>query len=131
MLKNTSVTELLRQKVMIMNEFLSITQQELLMVDLESLSPLLERKDGLINEIRLIDEALGLHDSYPPESEPLRVELAELVEAVLENERTLEGRLLEEQSQLRQEIRNLDQESQLKQYLKKTKDKGGTVNLKH
>lgn len=131
MLKNTSVTELLRQKVMIMNDFLSITQQELLMVDLESLSPLLERKDGLINEIRLIDEALGLHDGDPPDSEPLRVELAELVEAVLENERALEGRLLEEQSQLRQEIRNLDQESQLKQYLKKTKDKGGTVNLKH
>lgn len=131
MLKNDSVTELLRQKVMIMNEFLTITQQELLMVDLESLSPLLERKDGLINELRLIDEALGLHDGDPPESEPLRVELAELVEAVLENERVLEGRLLEEQSRLREEIRGLDQESQLKQYLKKTRDKGGTVNLKH
>ena len=130
MLKNASVTELLRQKVMIMNEFLSITQQELLLVDLESLSPLLERKDGLINEIRLIDEALGLHDGHPPDSEPLRAELAELVEGVLENERALEGRLLEEQSRLRQEIRGLDQESQLKQYLKKTKDKGGTVNLK-
>ena len=131
MLKNDSVTELLRQKVIIMNEFLSITQQELLMVDLESLSPLLERKDGLISEIRLIDEALGLHDGDPPDSEPMRVELAELVEAVLENERALEGRLLEDQSRLRQEIRSLDQESQLKQYLKKTKDKGGTVNLKH
>ncbi len=131
MLKNDSVTELLRQKVMIMHEFLSITQQELLMVDLENLSPLLERKDGLINEIRLIDEALGLHDGDPPDSEPLRVELAELVEAVLENERALEGRLLEEQSRLREEIRGLDQESRLKQYLKKTKDKGGTVNLKH
>ena len=131
MLKNASVTELLRQKVIIMNEFLSITQQELLMVDLEKLSPLLERKDGLISEIRLIDEALGLHDSDPPDSEPMRVELAELVEAVLENERALEERLLEEQSRLRQEIRGLDQESQLKQYLKKSTDKGGTVNLKH
>ena len=131
MLKNDSVTELLRQKVIIMNEFLSITQQELLMVDLERLSPLLERKDGLISEIRLIDEALGLHDSDPPDSEPMRVELAELVEAVLENERALEERLLEEQSRLRQEIRGLDQESQLKQYLKKSTDKGGTVNLKH
>lgn len=131
MLKNASVTELLRQKVMIMNEFLSITQQELLLVDLEKLSPLLERKDGLINEIRLIDEALGLHDGDPPDSDPLRVELDGLVEAVLENERALEGRLLEEQSRLRKEIRGLDQESQLKQYLKKTRDKGGTVNLKH
>ena len=131
MLKNASVTELLRQKVIIMNEFLSITQQELLMVDLEKLSPLLERKDGLISEIRLIYEALGLHDGDPPDSEPMRVELAELVEAVLENERALEERLLEEQSRLRQEIRGLDQESQLKQYLKKSTDKGGTVNLKH
>ena len=131
MLKKDSVTELLRQKVIIMNEFLSITQQELLMVDLERLSPLLERKDGLISEIRLIDEALGLHDGDPPDSEPMRVELAELVEAVLENERALEERLLEEQSRLRQEIRGLDQESQLKQYLKKSTDKGGTVNLKH
>ena len=130
MLKNSSVTELLRQKVMIMNEFLSITQQELLLVDLESLSPLLKHKDGLISEIRLIDEALGLHDGDPPESEPLRIELEELVEAVLENERALEGRLLEEQSKLRGDIRSLDQESQLKQYLKKAKDKGGTVNLK-
>ena len=130
MLKNSSETELLRQKVMIMNEFLSITQQELLLVDLESLSPLLEHKDGLISEIRLIDEALGLHDGDPPESEPLRIELEELVEAVLENERALEGRLLEEQSKLRGDIRSLDQESQLKQYLKKAKDKGGTVNLK-
>ena len=131
MLKNASVTELLRQKVIIMNEFLSITQQELLMVDLEKLSPLLERKDGLISEIRLIDEAIGLHDGDPQDSEPLRVELAGLVEDVLENERALEGRLLGEQSRLWQEIRGLDQESQLKQYLKKTKHKGGTVNLKH
>lgn len=130
-MKNASVTELLRQKVIIMNEFLSITQQELLMVDLEKLSPLLERKDGLISEIRLIDEAIGLHDGDPRDSEPLRVELAGLVEDVLENERALEGRLLGEQSRLWQEIRGLDQESQLKQYLKKTKHKGGTVNLKH
>lgn len=128
---NNSMTELLRQKLLILNEFLSITQRELLLVELEELEPLLEKKNGLIKEIQLIDEALGLHDAYPPESEPLRIELAEVVEAVLDNESALEERLLDEQSRLRQEMRDLDQETQLKHYLKKAKSKGGTVNLKH
>ena len=130
MANEETVPELLRHKLSIMNEFLTITQQELLLVDLEKLPPLLERKDGLIREILLIDETLNLHQTFPPESDPLRDELARVVEAVLENERTLEERLMDEQSRLRQEMRDLDQETRLKQYLERAKTKGGTVNLK-
>lgn len=121
---------LFRQKIAIMQDFLTVTQQELLLVDLEGLEPLLERKDQLIREIVLIDEALALHASEPPEAEILREELTELVGAILENERGLEERIEKEYSQLRQELRDFDQETQLKQYLERAQQKGGTVNLK-
>ncbi len=127
---NDTVTELMRQKLIIMNEFFDITQQQLLLVDLEALEPLLERKNTLIREMQLIDEALALHQHHPPESAAMQAEIENMVEAILENERTLEERLLAEQSRLRQEMRDLDQETQLKQYLQKARAKGGTVNLK-
>lgn len=130
MVTHDTVTEMMRQKLNIMHEFLSITQQELLLVDLEGLPPLLERKDGLIREIQLIDETLALHDPPSPEHEGLREELTGVVEAVLENERALEERLLEAQSKLREEMRDLEQETRLKRYLERAKTKGGTVNLK-
>ena len=125
-----TVAEMLRQKLIIMHEFLSITQQELLLVDLEELTPLLERKDVLIREIKLIDETLALHDPPPSEHAKLREELTGVVEAILENEAAMEERILEAQSRLRQEMRGLDQETRLKRYLERAKTKGGTVNLK-
>ena len=121
---------LFRQKIAIMQEFLEITQQELLLVDLDGLGTLLERKDHLIREIVLIDEALGFHTSEPPETEILQEELTGLVGAILENERTLERRMEKEYSQLRQELREFDQETQLKLYLERAQQKGGKVNLK-
>jgi hypothetical protein len=125
-----AVLSLLEQKLSLLRAVLTISQQSLLLVDLEGLTPLLERKDGLIREIQLIDEALALHARMPPQLEALREEQAELVQAVLENERTLEVRIEQEHSRLRQELRDLDQETRLKQYLERARHKGGTVDLK-
>ena len=130
MSESQAVRTLARQKLTLLREVLAVTQQALLLVDLEGLTPLLERKDGLIREIQLIDEALALHDPPPPIAGPLREELIEVVQSVLENERTLEARILKEHSQLRRELRDFDQETRLKHYLERAKPKGGTVNLK-
>jgi len=130
MVEQQTILTLLQQKLSIMSEVLSLTREELLLVDLEHLTPLLERKNGLIREIDLVDNALALHERMPPEARILTDELTEVVEAILENERTLEARLNEEHSRLRQELRDLDQETRLRQYLERSKPKGGTVNLK-
>ena len=130
MTETQTVLTLIGQKLNLLRDVLELTQQSLLLVDLEGLTPLLERKDGLIREIQLIDDALALHERMPAEAEPLREEMVTVVQAVLENERTLEGRIEQEQSRLRRELRNFDQETRLKQYLERSHTKGGTVNLK-
>jgi hypothetical protein len=130
MSETQAMLTLLRQKLSLLRDVLSITQQSLLLVELEALTPLLTRKTGLIREIGLIDEALNLHASLPRAAEPLREEMIEVVQAVLENERTLEARIEQEQSRLRQELRDFDQETRLKQYLERAHLKGGTVDLK-
>ena len=130
MSETQTVLTLLGQKLSLLRDVLVISQQALLLVDLEGLTPLLSRKDGLIREIGLIDEALNLHARLPGEAEPLREEMVEVVQAVLENERTLEARIEQEHSRLRRELRDFDQETRLKQYLERARPKGGTVNLK-
>lgn len=130
MVEQGAVGVLLEQKLALLREFLNLTQQSLLLVNLEGLTPLLERKDGLIREIQLIDEALALHEEAPPDAERFREDLAHVVQAVLENERTLEARINEGYSRLRRELRDFDQETRLKQYLERAKPKGGKVNLK-
>lgn len=120
---------LAQEKLAVLREVLGVTQQALLLVDLDALDPLLQRKNSLIREIQLIDEALEQH---PPDSldEALREEMASVVEAVLENENTLETRLLHEQIVLRRELREIDRETRLKHYLERSRPTGGTVNLK-
>lgn len=130
MSETQAVIAMLHQKLEVLRDVLGVTQQCLLLVDLDGLSPLLERKNALIREVRLIDEALGLHDAQPLEAEVLRTELMEVVQSVLENERTLEARIQKEHSRLRGELRAFDQETQLRQYLERAQPKGGKVNLK-
>lgn len=130
MVEQQTILTLMQQKLSIMREVLSLTGDELRLVDLDDLEPILEQKDVCIREMQLIDEALGLHERIPPESAIIRDELAEVVEAILENERTLEARLEQEHVRLRQELHDLDQETRLRQYLERAKPKGGTVNLK-
>lgn len=130
MTESQAVLALLQQKLALFREVLAVTRDCLLLVDLEGLSPLLERKDGLLREVQLVDETLALHAKAPPEAEVLREEMREVVRSVLENERTLEARIEREFSQLRRELRDYDQETQLRQYLERARPKGGTVNLK-
>lgn len=106
-LSGLSAAGLLALKVARMQDVLDVTRQELLLVDLEGLTPLLEQKNTLIGELQRIDGALAaLGDrSQPPPTEAarLRSELDRLITAVLENERTLEVRIEQEHQQLRQE----------------------------
>ncbi|HKI99376.1 MAG TPA: hypothetical protein VKB51_12965 [bacterium] len=130
MIETQTVLTLLEQKLSLLRDMLSVTQRSLLLVDLDGLTPLLRRKDELIGEIRLLDEALDLHPALPVEVDPVVEEMREVVQSVLENERTLELRIEQEQARLRQELRDFDQETRLKQYLERTRPKGGAVNLK-
>jgi hypothetical protein len=125
-----AVQALLAQKLAVLRDVLAVTQQSLLLVELDGLTPLLQRKDSLIRELRLLDETLALHGAGVPEGEDLREELLQVVQAVLENERTLEERIQQEQSRLRRELRDFDQETRLKQYLERARSKGRTVDLK-
>ena len=121
---------LIEQKLAVLRDVLALTRDCLLLVELDGLTALLERKDRLLNEVRLIDEALALHESIPPAAEALRAQMIEVVQSVLENERTLEARIEREYAELRREMRDFEQETQLKQYLERARPKGGTVNLK-
>lgn len=125
-----SYTALLERKRDCLGAILEATQSALLLVNLDGLDPLLARKDALIEEMRAIDEALAQRGEPPPEADAVLREMASLLEAVLENERTLEERLRREQARVRQELREVEQQNQVRRYLERGRPKGGTVNLK-
>ena len=119
------------RKIGLLREILEVSQKSLLLVDLDSLTPLLEQKDDLINRIRELDGEISKEnpDLQPP-TEKLESEIRMVVEAILENERTLEVRILAEQTQVKNEIREFDRETRVKRYLDKGPSKGARVNLK-
>jgi hypothetical protein len=125
-LERTEPTALWERKLALLREILGVTQQELLLVDLDGLSALLARKEALIQEIKRIDEGLEPVSARPG----VQDEMAAVVEAVLENERTLERRLAEEQGLLRSELRDFDRQTRLKRYLERSRTRSGTVNLR-
>lgn len=134
------------QKLALFKEILTVTQQALLLVDLEKLDPLLERKDALIEQITALDERMdsspgaasqqgvkpgGLANAQPAElSVEKQARIAQVVETILENERTLELRIHQEQDKLRRELRDLDQETQVRRYLEQGGRKSGMVSIK-
>lgn len=121
---------LLEEKLALMNQMLETTRQELLLVDLEDLTPLLERKDRLIERIGAIDGQLGEAGRRELVDAPQVREIAEVVEAILENQSALEARMSEEYSQLRKELRDLDRESRLREYLERQKQTESKIDLK-
>ena len=121
---------LLEEKLALMNQMFETTQQELLLVDMDGLTPLLERKDRLIEKIRAIDGQLSEAGRQGLVDAPQVREIAEVVEAILENQTALEARMSEEYSRLRKELRNLDRESRLKEYLEQQKQTESRINLK-
>lgn len=127
---DAGAVKLLEDKLALINQVFETTQQELLLVDMEGLTPLLERKDRLIEKISAIDEQLGAVDRQGLVDAPQVREITELVEAILDNQRALEARMNEEYSQLREELRDLDRESRLKQYLERQKRVESKIDLK-
>lgn len=122
-------TALLARKLGLFRAIFEITQQELLLVELEGLTPLLQRKGTLIDEINRIDETLATFAGGAVDASQVE-EISELVHAILENERTLETRINEEHSQLRKEMRELDQQTRLKEYLERQRQTESKFNLK-
>jgi glutathione S-transferase len=123
------VAALLERKLGLIREVFATTQQELLLVNLAGLTPLLERKQELIGEVARIDEALA-EQGAPPQETPQQEEIAEVVRAILENERTLEARINEERSQLREEMRELDRQTRLREYLERQKQTESRIDIK-
>jgi hypothetical protein len=124
---------LIRRKLDLLKQILSVTQQQLLLVNLDELGSLLERKEKLIEEIRRVDgtlERLGSDPLAEGTAGVTREEFARVIDATLANERTMEARLQEEQARLRGELQTLERQSRVKQYLEGTRPQGRTVDIK-
>ena len=124
---------LVERKLALLRDVLTRSQEQLLLVSMDELSPLLERKEALIEEMGQVDRelvALGPEAISAAEAESRRSELTRLVDAILENERTMEGRMQEERSRLRGELQALERQSRVKQYLESARPQGRTVDIK-
>ncbi len=121
--------ELLEKKLALFKAMLEATRQELLLVDLEGLTPILQRKETLIEEITRIDAELEGAANLV-EDDPLAGEIGEVVRAILENESTLEARIGDERSRLRKEMRELERQTKLKEYLERQKKVESRIDLK-
>ena len=131
--RNKDAGVLLRRKLKLLKQMLSVTQRQLLLVNLDALGTLLERKEKLIEEIRRIDSALADLGGNPLAEGSAGVseeEFARVIDAVLANERTTEARIQEEQARLRGELQTLERQSRVKQYLEGTRHPGRTVDIK-
>ncbi len=102
----------------LLRELLALTQRALLLVDLDGLEPLLERKEALIAALRALDEGAA-EDKPPAGGAGQDGEQARLLQAILENERALEARMDEERKRVRQELRDLERQSRLRRYLQR------------
>ncbi|MEE8554822.1 MAG: hypothetical protein V3T00_03095 [bacterium] len=124
---------LVERKLALLRDVLARSQEQLLLVSMDELAPLLERKEALIEEMGQVDRelvALGPEAISAAEAESRRSELTRLVDAILENERTMEGRMQEERSRLRGELQALERQSRVKQYLESARPQGRTVDIK-
>lgn len=127
---DADTARLLEEKLALMRKVFETTQQELLVVEMDGLTPLLEHKDRLIEKISAIDVQLGEAGRQGLIDAPQLREITQVVEAILENQNALEARMGEEHSRLRQELRNLDRESRLKEYLERQKKTASKIDLK-
>lgn len=107
---------------------LALSQQEVLLVALDGLAGLLEEKERLIEEIRLVDEELSVLGDAPLEAE--REEQGRLLTIILENERAVEQRIDGAREQLKGELRALERETRLRRYLERPVTRRVKVDLK-
>jgi hypothetical protein len=127
-----STEELLERKLGLLAKVLDITRHELLLVELDGLAPLIERKDALIAQLTAVDQALETLGESARERQqmpPYGAELTRLVEAILDNEQTMELRIGQERDRLRKQLRDLDHQAQLRGYLERQRPRPGKVDL--
>jgi hypothetical protein len=114
-----------------MRQILDLTQRELLLVDLDGLTPLLERKDGLIGLLQALEEEAGGTDAggIAATDAVAREEYTRLAQRVLENEQVLEARMDAERERLRKELRELEQQTRLRGYLDGRRRRGRKLDV--
>jgi hypothetical protein len=117
------------RKTGLLRQVLELTQQEVLLVDLDGLASLLEEKERLIDALRQIDEQLvGVQAEEIDSAE--RQEQARLLAIVLENEAVVAERVDTERRQLRGELRELEQSTRIRKYLERPAARRAKVDLK-
>ena len=130
--------ELGSRKLELMGEMLELSRRQLLLVDLAELTPLLERKEALIARIRDLDREIESQVQRAPRTGeaqagdilPWQADLDGLVESILENERTMEARVMEEHAETKAELQTLERQGQVKQYLESSRPPGRPLNLR-
>ena len=122
---------LLERKLALLRELFALTQQGLLLTDLEELTPIQARQDALIAEVTRLDEDLAALPPAPAKVlEPWQAEAARVIEDILENGRALEARIGRERSRLQAELRSVDRQQRLTRYLEGARQKGTHIDLK-
>lgn len=119
------------RRLALMRQILDLTQRELLLVDLDGLTPLLERKDGLIGLLQALEEEAGGTDAggIAATDAVAREEYTRLAQRVLENEQVLEARMDAERERLRKELRELEQQTRLRGYLDGRRRRGRKLDV--
>ena len=119
------------RKTELLRRILDLTQQEVLLVDLDGLAGLLSEKEGLIESLRRVDEDLaGAAGADDAGSVAEREEQSRLLGIVLENEALVEARIASERERLRSELRELEGETRLRKYLERPTTSRVKVDLK-
>lgn len=123
---------LLERKLTLLRKVLDVTRNELLLVELDGLTPLMEHKDALIAELAGIDQALEALGDAAQRGQHLpeySAELTRLVEAILDNERTMESRMGAERERLRRQLQDLERQARIRNYLERQRPRSGKVDL--
>ncbi|MDH5751608.1 MAG: hypothetical protein OEZ59_04255 [Deltaproteobacteria bacterium] len=122
--------DLLKNKLELLQQVHSLTEQELLLVNLETLTPLLEKKDTLIEKIKSVDGELAKLEFSGKQALELQRQVEETVKTLLENERALEARIESEHKRLRKELMQFEKQTRLRSYLDKEPRRGGRLNVR-
>ena len=118
------------RKTGLLRSMLAVSQQEVLLVDLDGLAALLEEKERLIGAMRRLDEALAGRTETGPGIAAEREEQGRLLAIVLEHERQVEQRMDGERQRLKSELRELERETRLRRYLERPSSRRMKVDLK-
>jgi len=118
------------RKTELLRRICQVTQQEVLLVDLEGLGGLLAEKEELIESLRRLDQEQAGPAGKDPAAAAEREEQSRLLGIALENEAAVEARMAEQRERLRSELRELERETRLRKYLERPGARRVKVDLK-